>query len=154
MRQHFARITITGLILFNGLTTNTGAQQQGVKCPSDDVDSKAPAYRIGLAAHATKGSRELYLYVSVDASHFVRQDMLLLAQRLNDDFCYEKRLIVVLLDDYQAARHPLRNSKAYWNAERGIYHLNRNTGRQYIKFSTSREKPKDEVVIELKSAVK
>lgn len=123
--------------------------QQPMKCPVDDADSKEPAYKIGLAAHSTKSDGHLYLYISVDPTHFTRKDMQALAQRLNRDFCFEKKLTAILLDDYYAARHPLRNTKSYWDAERGIYHFDRNKGRGYIKFSTARGKRKDEIVIDL-----
>jgi hypothetical protein len=149
MRQQRTKIGTGLLLLFAGLAAFTGAQQRPVKCPSEDVKPTAPGYRIGLAAHSKKNGCELYLYISVDPSHFVREDMLALAERLNQDFCYEKQLTAILLDDYYAARHPLRNTKAYWDAERGTYYFDRKTGRQFIKFSTSRDKRKDEVEIDL-----
>jgi len=149
MRQQCNKVRVGLLLLFAVLAAFTAAQQGPVKCPSEDVKPTGSAYRIGLAAHSKKNSCELYLYISVDPSRFVREDMLALAERLNHDFCYENQLIVILLDDYYAARHPLRNTKAYWDAERGTYYLDRKTGRQFIKFSTSRDKPKDEVEIDL-----
>jgi len=151
MNQQGPKATIVSLFFVAGLAAYGVAQQRAGKCPPDVVDLKAPAYRIGLAAHGTKKNCELFLYISVEPHHFFREDMLALAERLNNDFCYERQLTVIFLDDYYAARHPIRNTKTYWDAERGIYHLDRNTGRAYIKFSTSRDKPKDEVVIELDS---
>src|SRR5438132_794320 len=123
MRQTPIPVIWSVLLMLTALSVFTGGQQQPMRCPVDDVDSKEPAYRIGLAGHATKANGDFYLYISLQPEHFVRKDMLALAQRLNRDFCFEKKITAILLDDYHAARHPLRSSKAYWDAERGIYHL-------------------------------
>jgi hypothetical protein len=134
-----------------GFAVMVAAQQPAMKCP-DLTDRKGPEYRIGLAGHGTKKFEgDLYLFISIDPSHFVREDMLALAERLNKDFCYERRLTAVILDDYYAARHPMRNTKEYRDAERGKYYLNRNSGENYIKFSPERGKPWNEVAIDLKA---
>lgn len=65
------------------------AQRPAMKCPSNLIDPKAPEYRIGLAGHGTKKFEgDLYLFIRIDPSHFVREDMLALAERLNKGFCY------------------------------------------------------------------
>jgi hypothetical protein len=61
--------------------------------------------------------------------------MVSLARRLNKDFGYENELNVMILDEYNAARHPMRNSTSYCEAERGLYHLNREMiGRSTLNF--------------------
>jgi len=138
-----------------GFAVLAGAQQPAMKCPPDSTPPTAPEYRIGLAGHGTKKFEcELFLFISIDPSHFAREDMLALADRLNKDFCYERQLTAIILDDYYAARHPLRNTKKYWAAERGKYHLDRDRREEYIKFSTARGKPWDEVVIDLNAEIK
>lgn len=149
------RVTTIGLLsVLLALSVLASAQQPTVNCPSDDVNPKAPKYRIGFAGHARGKDCELLLYISIDPGRFSREDMVALADRLNKDFCYEKRLTAIILDDYDAAKHPLRNKKAYWDAERGSYHLDRERYRQYIKFSTARGKPADEVVVNLDAQIK
>ena len=109
MNQQGPKATIVSLFFVAGLAAYGVAQQRAGKCPPDVVDLKAPAYRIGLAAHGTKKNCELFLYISVEPRHFFREDMLALAERLNNDFCYESQLTVIFLDDYYAARHPIRH---------------------------------------------
>jgi len=145
-------ITLTLCIL--GFAVLAGAQERAVKCLPNSTAQKAPEYRIGVAGHSIKEACELYIFISVDPGHFVREDMLALANRLNQDFCYEKRLTAVIVDDDYAARHPMRNTKVYRDAERGRYHLNRDSREQYIKFSTARGKPWNEVVIDLNAETK
>ncbi len=154
MKRKRPTMTVAVLSLFLIFAVLAGAQQAATKCPCNDIDPKAPEYRIGLASHSAKKGCELYLFISVDATHFVREDMVALAHQLNRDFCYEKRVSAIILDDYAAARSPFRNIKFYLEAERGIYKLNRESGEQYIKFSTARDKPKDEVVIDLSTSSK
>ena len=143
------RSIIVLLSIFLGLAIAV-AQEPTLKCPSYDIDPTAPKYQIGRAAHAKTESCALYIYISIDATHFVRDDMVKLAKRLNQDFCFEKKLTAIILDDSYAARHPLRNTKSYWDAERGSYHLDRLGGEENIKFSTSRGKPSDEITIDLR----
>lgn len=89
--------------------------------------------------------------VSVSPTHFNRNDMTMLAARLNKEFGERKKLKIGLLDDENIARNFVSGRAEYSTyeiAERGRYYLDRSTCKEYIQFSTLRGRPRETVNIE------
>ena len=135
------------LIIMGGL--NLTASQQIVKPPHKNKN--APTYRIGYKARFK--DEKLLVQISVAPKYFNRQHMLALAQRLNKDFRSEQKLIVIVCDEYKAAKSPSLMDTLLIPprslALRGVYELERVSGKESIRFSTERDKPLDEVVADL-----
>lgn len=91
--------------------------------------------------------------VTVDPAHFNRADMKTLACRLNKTFSQSSRMKAGLLDDENVARLFLSGNlemPEFGKAQRGLYYLDRATRKEYIQFSTKRDKPNNEVRIKVK----
>jgi hypothetical protein len=91
--------------------------------------------------------------VTVDPAHFNRADMKTLACRLNKKFPQSSRMKAALLDDENVARLFLSGNlemPEFNKGQRGLYYLDRAKGKEYIQFSTKRDKPNDEVRIKVK----
>lgn len=75
-----------------------------------------------------------------------------MAQKLNDDFSNERRVVATILDDERIAQNPPPAGAEYSlfdEVNRGQYYLDRAKGYEYIAFSTERGKPANQVVINL-----
>jgi hypothetical protein len=96
------------------------------------------------------------LYLGVSPRHFNREDMVLLASELNQDFCNEPRLTVLIFSDYQAAKslvftvERLPTYERDKAALRGGYDLDRVARTESVSFSPDPSKPRDEIRINLK----
>lgn len=129
-------------------------QRKTVKCPPIGGSEKPAKYRVGRARQEfLNGVPILLLQISVKPLNFNRDDMALLARQLNRDFCNVKHLNVAICDDYHAAKDPslivnlLRHEGD--PALRGFYDLDRTTNKESISFSTKRNRPLNEVLINL-----
>jgi hypothetical protein len=89
------------------------------------------------------------LYISIDPKHFVSEDMKALANDLRNSLPSEQRFGVIILDDADALVNtsPVHRTSEYLLARRGYFFRDRNTGEEYIQFSTERKKPWDEVLL-------
>lgn len=78
--------------------------------------------------------------------------MVKLAHQLKQDYADERLLRVEILDDQNIADNYIPAGDMYRlfnRAKRGTYVLNRNTGKEYIEFSTTHGKPINEVKVDL-----
>ncbi|MGH9929016.1 MAG: hypothetical protein ACREA9_07285 [Pyrinomonadaceae bacterium] len=121
------------------------AQESTSDCQKVVRNPQAPAYRLGRSGHLTSDRLQFFADVSVEPRYFTREPMAALARQLNADFCNEKRIQVVIMDDYRAATEwdPVHLSTWYAPAERGSYYLDRVTGEEHIEFSTRRGRGMD-----------
>lgn len=89
-----------------------------------------------------------------------RTDMLKFAENVKARFCKEENISVVIFDDKKALYENSRVVTDYLIYKikapelRGFYALDRKTGSESIQFSTNRENPLDEVVIEISKSNK
>ncbi len=142
------------MILFVLGTLTVGHGQKITKC-REEGSGDAPQYRVARTRRVVlDGVPILRLQISVGAEYFDRKYMIALAERLNRDFCNEKQLAVAICDDYAEAKasdlirdlimhHPHPGL-------RGGYDLNRVEGTEGISFSTNRDKPLNEIEINLR----
>jgi hypothetical protein len=128
---------------------------QNTPCPSQTKDKEriAPAYRIGYSWRTAAGPAILANQISIKANHFNCADMLALARQFNRDYPNETRLAIYIFDSYSAAQNfsLVQHSPTYtkdFKAFRGFYKLDRDTGDEYIEFSSARGKPGNEFRIE------
>jgi hypothetical protein len=129
--------------------------QVPARCHGKEKVNHAPKYRIGwVAGYSVKGPKALAVAISINPRHFTREEMTALARQLGQDLCNEQRIVVSILDDYQAAKHyDLSNEKTWPKLRlRGYYELDRDTGKEVIHFSLKRGNPVDEVTINLKTS--
>lgn len=142
-----SRIAWTGFLLAVALAAAAGsaAPEATSNCHKTVRDPSAPAYRLGRKFHLTSGLLEFSAQVSVEPRYFTRESMAALARQLNADFCNEKRIQVIIVDDYRAATEwdPVHLSNWYAPAERGSYYLDRLSGEEHIEFSTRRGRGMD-----------
>ncbi len=112
-------------------------------------------YRVARSERTVAGPSTLVLHVSINSRYFNRDDMVLLANQLNRDFCKESRVTVLIFSDYRAAKslvfsieHPptYDRDKA---ALRGGYNLDRVAHTESVSFSPDPSKPRDEIRINL-----
>jgi hypothetical protein len=155
--NHKHRISLClGVLLLIGnysAAPSLAQKSQATSSPQSAVENaKAPLYKIGRIGYSGPNrSRKVFIFISIEPESFVRDNMLALARKLNEAYSWEKRVLVIILDDYDAVRRssPINNRELYEEAKRGYYYIDRTTGEEYIQFSTERGKPLDEVKINL-----
>jgi len=112
------------------------------QCAQDDQPSLE--YHVWRVFPPGRGGYALAI-VSVSPRHFNRADMTALAAQLNREFAQETRLRAVLFDDESIPRNFLAGGveiSTLYERERGRYYLDRTACREYIQFSTRRERPR------------
>ena len=123
------------------------------KKPQDSTQttkSDTIEYRVGRRASITENSKAvLVVLVSIDSKHFVRADMLKLAQQLKQDFEFESRVRVDIFDDYSAASawDPVHFYGPFQAAHRGTYYRDVKPVKEYIEFSVARGKRKKRIML-------
>lgn len=128
--------------------------KESKQCPKHKMDRNIK-YRVARSERTVAGPSTLVLYVSVSSGHFNREDMLLLARELNQDFCNEPKLTVLIFSDYQAAKSlvfSVERLPTYDRdkaALRGGYNLDRVARTESVSFSPDASKPRDEIKINL-----
>jgi len=134
------------LVLAGFLTSG----QKPIKCKQETPPAES-SYRVGWHDYNVEGPKTLFLAVSIHARSFSKDEIIVLAHRLKQDFCNEQRLNVAILDDYKAARafSPTNEKQWFHNHWRGQYLLDRVSGKEEINYSTAPAKPKDEVRLNL-----
>lgn len=143
------------------LVTTVFGGQEPIKCKSQGKGERMPKYKMGLTFRSKdglNGPSVLVIQVSIESKHINRTDLLMLASQFKKDFCKEQRFAVVLLTDHRFAKaFPVEGTLWYeeWQeALRGEYFLDRNTGEEYISYSTVPnygKNPQSKVKIELDS---
>jgi hypothetical protein len=125
-------------------------RQEPIKCRLENKDH-SPSYRVGWHDYNVEGPKTLFLAISVREREFSKKEMVALARRLKNDFCNDQRLNVAILDNYKAARafSPTNEKQWFHNHWRGQYILDRVSGKEEISFSTTPERPRDEVKLDL-----
>jgi len=114
----------------------------------------APKYQLADKEFTVESEPTLAINISIDPKHLNQEDMKALAQTLNKDFSKEKKLSVLIFNDYQSARSfvPHPHSPTYKRdlaAICGGYFLNRNSGEEYIYYVPDPSKPKEQIRIEI-----
>ena len=85
-------------------STVTAAPTRGLQDAPKTTQSDAIAYRVGRKDEITENSKPiLFVLVSIESKHFVRDDILKLAKQLKQDFESERSVRVDIFDDYSAA---------------------------------------------------
>ncbi len=126
--------------------------EQQVQSSSETVQSKPVAYKIARTIDSRKERQGLYLLISVAPEDFVRERMAQLARQLNQDYVNERKLIVSIFDNETTARNVIpagHHYSEFKEAERGVYHLDRAKGVEYLHFSTKRGRPSNEIKLNL-----
>lgn len=145
------KVIVFALILF---TATTYGQKVPNKCRTEGVPQRAPKYLIGDSWRTEIKTPTLDIQISIKPRYFNQKDMMALARQLKEDFCNEQRLFVFIFDSNSSARAfaPIPHSPTYdrdFKALRGFYELDRVGGKEYIQFSSSRDKPRDEINIKI-----
>jgi hypothetical protein len=120
---------------------------------STPQQSAVIAYKTVASMRIPLEHNKRILWISFEPGNFVRDQMIMLAHQLNQDFRDEPRIFVVIFDSEIAARNYNPAGGSYEvskKLERGEYSLDRINGREYIQFSTARGKPITEVRIDLR----
>jgi hypothetical protein len=129
--------------------------QHGPIAATPGVNIEGPPgvnYKIARVIRSSNEKNKVYLDISVEPQYFIRDKMVFLARRLNQDFPNEPRLEATIFDDENIARNIKPIGAAYdlyKKVVRGEYHLNRIKGEEHIQFSTERGKPSDEIKVKL-----
>ena len=127
------------------------AGQQG-QSSSEGVQSKPVDYKVARTIDGRKEGQALYLVISVAPEDFVRERMIQLARQLNKDYVNERKLDVSIFDNETTARNVIPAGHHYSDfkaAERGVYHLDRAKGVEYLHFSTKPGRPSNEIKLKL-----
>jgi hypothetical protein len=130
------------------LTLVSGSQPK--KC-KHEARENSPSYRVGWSTYSVEGPGTLFLAIGIDPGRFTRADLIALARRVKADYCQERRLVVSILDNYNAARAYAPSSEKVWFQRywRGVYFLDLTSGEEWIEFSTTPDRPRNEVRINL-----
>lgn len=112
-------------------------------------DERTPKIQVKRAERIRNASTTLALYTVVKPPHFNSEDMSAMGQRLNKEYCNEKKLTVLIFDDPR----PIKDFVPVFDLRveqpvvelRGFYILDRITGREVISFNTERGGPRTEV---------
>src|ERR1044072_5553214 len=89
------------------LSAPSVATAKRIKAIGDQYQNKVksfPKYRVGFKDRIEDG--QLLVQISIDPQHFNREDMMALARQLNRDLSREQIVVVVISDEYQAAKSP------------------------------------------------
>jgi len=114
------------------------------------TQSDAIDYRVGRKNTITENSKPLlFVLVSIESKHFVRDDILKLAQQLKKDFESEPRVRVDIFDDFSAASvwDPVHFYGLYQAAHRGTYYRDGPAKKEYVEFSVARGKRKKRITL-------
>jgi hypothetical protein len=153
MKSNRVRLRFCIALIF--ISTNLGfavAPQPLNSNLQGDIKS-ASKYRKGCKYRPETNPSRLVLQISVDPKHFSRNDMTALAQRLSRAFPREQLMTIAICDDYETAKdcgllyHMGRSERS--PSLRGFYEIDRASGKEGISFSTARDKPLNEIDIDL-----
>jgi|SRR5712692_11223105 len=168
MRQLMKRNSIIAVMLslltlaMAGLASHCSVKSKGLlfKAPTQTSlasdQSEIVPYKVARKLRLFKKGNPLFVVISVEPAHFVREEMTQLARQLNRDFSEEPRLLVEIMDDERIAEHVPPAGEYYeWymSAKRGEYHLDREKGLEYVQFSTKRGRPWNELTLNLGETV-
>lgn len=126
--------------------------EQQVQSRSDTVQSPPVNYKIARTIDGTSEGQGLYLLISIAPEDFVRERMTQLARQLNQDFPDKQKVDVSIFDSETVAKNVIpagHHYEEFKKAERGVYHLDRAKGSEYIQFSTKPGRPSNEVKVNL-----
>ncbi|HEY0727602.1 MAG TPA: hypothetical protein VGD38_05985 [Pyrinomonadaceae bacterium] len=90
--------------------------------------------------------------ISIAPEDFTRDRMTQLAKQLNQDFADRQKVAVSIFDNETVAQNVVPAGSHYVDfkaAERGVYHLDRAKGSEYIHFSSKPGRPSNEIKINL-----
>jgi hypothetical protein len=120
------------------------------RCKVDSPEPDAPEYRVGRALRHGENLSQMFLVISVEPENFTKDKMIALTRQIKKDYCHETKFMVIFFDDYEAARRVLflDVTKRLEVARRGFYRFD-SKKEEYIRFSTARGRPLDEVKIDL-----
>jgi hypothetical protein len=130
------------------------ASPENVSATPDSI-TQSPSPISYKAISSTRSSLEhnkLIVLISTSPENFVRDRMLMLAHKLNQDFGSEPRVYAVLFDSEESAQYYNPAGGSYYvskKLERGEYTLDRVKGTERITFSSERGKPANEIKITL-----
>lgn len=144
------RVVIISALTLVAIANASG--QKPVKCLSKSKTK--PFYRIEIVDRTIRGAPTLVMQISLKPKNFKSEDITALAQQLKEDFCKEQRIHVSLFDDAKEAKstaliYGYLSQGGETGALRGFYDLDRTTGKELITFSTIRNNPLNEVMIDL-----
>lgn len=111
-------------------------------------DKEVPAYKIGPTLRRPNKTPALTLYVTVGPASFNPASMRALGHALNQRFCKDRTIEAIIVDDNRATTvwDPIHVPELYAGAVRGSYFLDRDSGKEYIAFSSVRGRGFDEFV--------
>lgn len=111
-------------------------------------DKEVPAYKIGPLRRKPNETPALLLYVTVGPASFKTASMRALGHALNQRFCNDRTIEAIIVDDNRATSEwdPVHVPELYAAAVRGSYLLDRDSGKEYIAFSSARGRGFDEFV--------
>ena len=116
------------------------------------ASEQAVTYKIARTIDGTKEGQGIFLIVSIAPEDFTRDRMTQLARQLNQDFAGQPKVDVSIFDSETVANNVVPAGAHYVDfkaAERGIYHLDRAKGVEYITFSSKPGRPANEIKINL-----
>lgn len=139
-----------GLLVYALTTAAPGGQCPGnctgrepMRCKTDNGSDRTFKYKMGLtfrSKRALGGPDVQVMQISIEPKRINQEDLLKVARWLKTDFCKEQRLSVMLLTDRRYAdTFPVGGTLWYneWqDALRGEYFLDRESGEEYISYST------------------
>jgi hypothetical protein len=113
--------------------------QEPKRCPVKE-ESGHVKYRMGLTERGG-GDLPLIIQISVDPRNINGTDLVILAKQLNEVFCKEQKINVVIFDSYRyAANFSPSSENPYYvkglESMRGGYYLDRKTGEEFVQFTT------------------
>lgn len=122
--------------------------------PCSTVGGKPPKYQVG-GTDRTGGKvpPTLLVYISIKPKSFIGASMIKLFQKLKKDYTQEKRVRIVVYDTYESAKtNSFHEHSRYYMRDlaawRGEMFWDNSTGESFIRFSTERRKPRDEIKID------
>ena len=116
------------------------------------AESQAVDYKVVRTIDGRKEGQGLYLFISIAPEDFSRERLTQLARQLNNDYPNEKKLDASIFDSETTALNVLPAGPEYTlfkKAERGLYHLDRAKGVEYLHFSTKPGRPSNEIKLNL-----
>ncbi len=152
LSKHIKRAGLITICVLLDISISYAQQRLSNDCRVVDADKRVSAYKIGRIFPVVDNVHASSMIISVEQQQFIRSDMIALARRINCDYSDRAKFVVYILDDYNIASTLLPVGGAYTTferARRGTYFIDRSTGEEYIEFSTTRKKPKNEIRINL-----
>jgi hypothetical protein len=127
------------------------AVRYSAKSSQNELRKSPPDYRIWRVLRPDNKGFAL-AFVSVSPDHFNRETMTELARLLNERFKRKDKVKAILFDDHVLAKNYASGTfdpTAMEDFVRGLYVLDRNKTEEYIQFSSGRNKPMNEITINL-----